>query len=82
MKLLPKRRLGIFLMVVSAVFLIATGISFLFFVIKDWRQDTFPKFNVEYPYRILALPLAIIGTAIFLVGLWLALYPEEQISRT
>jgi len=76
MKLLPKRRLGIFLMVVSAVFLIAAGISFFSFTVKSWQEDLFPR-NLEYPYRVLALPLAIVGTAFFLAGLWLVLYPKE-----
>lgn len=74
MKLLPKRQFGFFLMVISAVFMVAAGLSFFFFTI----EDKFPNSVFEFPYRWLALPFALIGTGFFLAGLWLVLYPKEQ----
>lgn len=77
MKLLPKRQLGIFLMVVALVFLVAAGLSFFFFTI-EYLEDIGRKTIFDFPYRWLALPFALIGTGIFLAGLWLVLYPKEQ----
>ena len=79
MKLLPKRQLGIFLMVVSIVFLVAAGLTFFFFTIEN-LEDMGGKPVFEFPYRWLALPLALIGTGVFLAGLWLVLYPKEQMA--
>ena len=61
-------------MVVSAVFLVAAGLSFFFFTLEGTIQNPV----MEFPYRWLALPLALIGTVFFLAGLWLVLYPKDQ----